>query len=162
MSADYGQTGTGPNVEFGKGGPRVKDSAGVLQFRNAADAAFVKSQCADPTVDDDIATKRYVDSVGTPGFTATKTANYTASSNEHVKYDISGPTFTITMPASPSTDDQVGIKNVTTDISAITLSGNGNNVEDPSSPGSTSASVSVTGAGVSLIYQFDGTAWWIV
>lgn len=95
-------------------------------------------------------------------FTATKTGSYTASSNEHVKYDVSGPTFTLTMPSSPSTNDQVGIKNVTTSITAITLSGNGNNVEDPFSAGSMSSSVSVTGAGVSLIYQYDGTAWWIV
>ena len=96
-------------------------------------------------------------------FTSAKTSNYTAASKEFVRYDISGPTFILKMPSAPSTDDRVGIKNVTTDISAITLDGNGNNVEDPSSPGSVAASVSVAGAGISLIYQYDGAGkWWIV
>jgi len=95
-------------------------------------------------------------------FTATKTANYTASAGEAVLYDPSGGTFTLSMPGSPATDDQVGIKNAGTSATAVTLSGNGNNVEDPSSPGSVAASVSVSGGGVSIIYQFDGTQWWIV
>lgn len=162
MPTAYSIDALAGNVELGKGGPRAKDSSGVVQLRNNADTAFAKGQCADPTAADDIANKRYVDTVAPPKFTATKSSNYTASSNEHVKYDPSGPTFTLTMPSSPSTNDQVGIKNVTTDIGAITLAGNGNNVEDPAAPGSTSSSVSVAGAGVSLVYQYDGTAWWIV
>jgi hypothetical protein len=66
------------------------------------------------------------------------------------------------MPASASTNAQVAIKNVTTSGATLTLSGNGNTVEDPVAPGTTASSVSVIGAGVSLIYQFDGTDWWIV
>ncbi len=51
----------GGNVQLGKGGPRVKDSSGILQGRNAADVAFVKIQADDPTVDDDLVTKRFGD-----------------------------------------------------------------------------------------------------
>lgn len=40
MSKNYGQTGFSPNVEIGKGGPRIKDSAGTVQLRNSADTAF--------------------------------------------------------------------------------------------------------------------------
>jgi len=95
-------------------------------------------------------------------FTDLKTTSYTAVSWEHVKYDPSTPTVTVSFPASPATDDQVGVKNCTTDTTSCTISGNGNNVEDPSSPGSTAASVGIAAAGVSLIYQYDGTEWWIV
>jgi hypothetical protein len=63
MGADYTQDGIAPSTEIGKGGPRVKRSGAVAQFRNNADSAFARSQAADPTANDDLATKRYVDGV---------------------------------------------------------------------------------------------------
>ena len=61
MSVDYTQRGLGPSVEIGKGGPRVKDGAGVLQSRNNADTALARMQGDTPVVGDDFATKDYVD-----------------------------------------------------------------------------------------------------
>jgi hypothetical protein len=98
---------------------------------------------------------------GALDFTGTKVTTYTASVGEHVKYNPAA-VWTLSMPASASTNAQVALKNVTTSGATLTLSGNGNTVEDPVAPGTTAASVSVIGAGVSLIYQFDGTDWWIV
>lgn len=84
----------------------------------------------------------------------------TAAVNDFVKYDPSGGTFTINAPSSPVKDDRFGIKNSTADTTTITLSGNGSNIEDPGTF-ALSSSVSVTGAGISLIYQYDGTSWFI-
>jgi hypothetical protein len=77
-------------------------------------------------------------------------------------YDPSGGTFTITMPAAPSRGDLVGIKNNTSDTTAITLAGNGNNVEDPTAGGTDAASISVLGAGIGLVYQYTGSKWKLV
>jgi hypothetical protein len=44
-----------------------------------------------------------------PLFTSNKTANYTAAVNDLVRTDCSGGSFTVTMPASPSANDQVGV-----------------------------------------------------
>lgn len=90
--------------------------------------------------------------------TAVKTANYTASAGDLVRYNPSGGTFTITFPAVPSTDDQVGTKNVNSSTASITLAGNGNNVESPATY-SVAASQTITGDGIALIYQYDGTNW---
>lgn len=61
MPTDYSLDGVGPSVEIGKGNSRVKASGSALQARDNADAAFANVQGADPSVDDDLATKRYVD-----------------------------------------------------------------------------------------------------
>lgn len=98
----------------------------------------------------------------TLSFTTVKTTNYTGNSWEHIKYDPSGGTFTITFPPSPSIGDKIGTKNVTASAISITVNGNGNNLEGPLAPGTTAASVSVGGAGRSLIWQYDGTVWWVV
>ncbi len=85
MSADYGQTGIGGNVEIGKGGPRYKDASGVVQFRNGGDTVFAKVQGADPTVDDDLATKRYVDSAGgTPNWATVLATGPSAGANNPI------------------------------------------------------------------------------
>lgn len=95
-------------------------------------------------------------------FTATKVANYTGSAWEYIKYDPSGGTFQIDFPLSASIGDRIGTKNVTTNATTITVSGNGSNLEDPGTPGSTAATVTVGGAGDYRVWQYDGTVWWIV
>jgi hypothetical protein len=114
------------------------------------------------TVEAGLATGSGSTSTGTNlEFTALVTSGpTTAAVNDFVKYDPSGGTFTINAPSSPVKDDRFGIKNSTADTTSITLSGNGSNIEDPGTF-ALSASVSVTGAGVSLIYQYDGTSWFI-
>jgi len=61
MSKNYGQTGVASDVALGKGGPRVKDSSGVVQHRNSVDSAFARTQGATPVAGDDLTTKDYVD-----------------------------------------------------------------------------------------------------
>jgi len=58
MSKNYNQTGLGTSVEYGKGGARVRDSTGVVEFRDNADAAFAQARCADPTTLDDVVNLR--------------------------------------------------------------------------------------------------------
>ena len=47
--------------QVGKSGPQIKNNAGVIEHRNAADAAFVIARGADPVGADDLTTKRYAD-----------------------------------------------------------------------------------------------------
>jgi hypothetical protein len=49
--------------QLGKGGPKLKNSTGIIQARNAADSAFAKMQVATPTSNDDAGNKSYVDNV---------------------------------------------------------------------------------------------------
>jgi hypothetical protein len=58
---NYGLSGIAGNVELGKGGPRFKNNATVIEMRNAADNAFAVVAGAEPTAADHFATKAYVD-----------------------------------------------------------------------------------------------------
>jgi hypothetical protein len=61
QSKRYGVTGIGGNVELGKAGPRIKDSSGVIEHRNAADSAYAITRGAHPVGDNDLVTKRYLE-----------------------------------------------------------------------------------------------------
>lgn len=61
MPVDYTQSGIGPNFEVGKGGPRIKDDAGVLQARNSEDTDFARWQGGPPLSGDDFTNRDYVD-----------------------------------------------------------------------------------------------------
>lgn len=81
---------------------------------------------------------------------------YVASAGERVRYTTG--VGTIRMPAGPSTNDRVAIKNVSPSVVAITVDGNGNSVEAlgtyalaPIQP--------VAGDGIAVTYQYDGTNW---
>ena len=56
MSKDYKQTGIGSPVEVTKGGPLVRNNAGVLENRNNADSAFSIMRGAPAVGNDDFAT----------------------------------------------------------------------------------------------------------
>ena len=59
VAFNFSLFGIGPNVTLGSGGPRVRDDgAGVVEFRNAADAAYTQVSFADGSGDDDGATIR--------------------------------------------------------------------------------------------------------
>jgi len=60
----FGQDGIGPNLQYGKGGPRIKDNGGVFEMTNAADSALVITRGADPVGDNDYVTKRVFDQGG--------------------------------------------------------------------------------------------------
>jgi hypothetical protein len=57
----FGLNGIGSNVKVGKGGPRVKANAGVVELRNALDNGFAVVLAADPIGLDDVVTKRYLE-----------------------------------------------------------------------------------------------------
>ena len=95
--------------------------------------------------------------------TAVKVGSFTALLNDRVLLDPTAGSLTFDAPASPSTGDKWGFKNVTTDITAFTIDGNGNNIESPfSSSFVASYSTAANGALMSFVYFFDGTNWIIV
>lgn len=73
-------------------------------------------------------------------------------------YDPSGGTFTLNAPAAPVVGDVFGVKNVTTDVTAVTISGNGANIVDPVAK-TLGASFSFSGAYAGCDFQYDGTEW---
>lgn len=136
-------------------------STAPLEVRpSPASPTFQEVQALDPTTADALCTKRYVD------FTWDGTvhvAAFSASNREAYRYDPSGGGFTISLPASPANGDTVILKNVTTDVTSVTINGGANNVEDPATPGSIiSTTESASGAGLSLRYSYDGTQWLLV
>lgn len=62
MSKRYTLDGLASTVELGKGGPRVKDSSGVVEMRNAADTAYVITRGLDPVGNNDYVTLGYFNS----------------------------------------------------------------------------------------------------
>ena len=62
---------------------------------------------------------------------------------------------TITLPAAPSLFQVMNIKKIDSTANAVTISGNGANVEGQ-------ASLAFELAGMSIEIQFDGTAWWVI
>lgn len=60
---NFGIKGTGDDVQLGKGNPRIKVSGSDILVRNAADTAYVNLSALDPTADQHVATKGYVDAV---------------------------------------------------------------------------------------------------
>lgn len=94
-------------------------------------------------------------------FTSLKTANYTVTAGQRVPYDASGGTFTLTAPASPSQGERWAVKETADDATAITIAGNGSNIEDPVG-GTVGASFSLGLAYVSVEWEYDGTAWRVI
>jgi len=87
------------------------------------------------------------------------TATDTANLGERMLYDPSGGTFTLNAPASPAIGNRWAVKNRSSDITAITISGNGSSIEDPTSSFSLAASFSLSGDGISTEWEYDGTQW---
>jgi hypothetical protein len=94
-------------------------------------------------------------------FTATKTSNYTAAVNDLVRTDSTSGSFTVTMPASPAQNDQVGV------LLKTTNSGTGSNtVTVAANAGQTifnvGASLQLFVAGDYVEFQFDTTDGWVL
>jgi len=83
-----------------------------------------------------------------------KTANYTAVAGDLVVCDATSGAFTITMPASPTLDDVIGIYlehgNFTL---SVTIQGNGKTLAEFGS------SIVLNGPGELLTFQYDGVKW---
>ena len=96
-----------------------------------------------------------------PSLTGLKIANYPANVLDLVLYDPSGGTFQIDAPTSPSLGERWSLKNATTNVTAVTIDGNGNNIENPSTT-TIVASYSLAVALVSVDYIYDGTNWLVL
>lgn len=64
-------------------------------------------------------------------FTEVKNADYTAVGDDVVLYDASSGTFILKCPVSPTQGMRVRFKETAGDTTAVTINGNGSNVEKP-------------------------------
>jgi len=62
MSTQYGLTGVAANLAFGKTGARIKDSGGIVEIRDNADAAYAVTRVALAVGADDAVPKAQLDS----------------------------------------------------------------------------------------------------
>ena len=58
--------------------------------------------------------------------------------------------------------DRWGVKNRTADVTAVTIAGNGSNIEDPTVSFALAASFSLVGDGAAVEWEFDGTQWLVI
>ncbi len=92
------------------------------------------------------------------------TADDTALVGEILRYDgtDAGPN-TFSAPASAARGDTFGIKNMVTGVQvAVTVSGNGVDIESPTTGAFAAAQVVPATPGLSLSYVFDGTQWILI
>lgn len=94
--------------------------------------------------------------------TAVATSTTTVASSKIQDYDATGGTFTLNAPAAPSRGAMFGIKEAAGLTTAVTVSGNGSNIENPLTGLAGSASFSLGAAFVSLLWVYDGTRWLII
>ena len=90
--------------------------------------------------------------------TTVKTANFTATAGEGYFCNTTSGSFTVTLPASPSAGDLVGIKDYanTADTNNIIIGRNGSNIEGIAND----FVISVEGGSITLIYV-DATKGWL-
>ena len=81
-----------------------------------------------------------------------KTANYTCNAQEIVLCNASGGAFTVTLPASPSSSDIVTVKKTDSSENAVTVNGNGDNIDGD-------ASFTINSQYESYTMISDGTSW---
>jgi hypothetical protein len=89
-------------------------------------------------------------------------ATDTADAGERMVFDPTGGTFTLNAPASPSIGDRWGVKNRSANTTAVTIAGNGSNIEDPTSSYAVAASFSLSGDGIAVEWEYDGTQWLVI
>ncbi len=89
-----------------------------------------------------------------------ETSAVTATAGLLVLYDPTGGSFQIDAPASPTKGDRWAVKNVSTDVTSVTIDGNSNSIENAAS--ALVASFGFAIALGTLSYLFDGTNWVLV
>lgn len=72
-------------------------------------------------------------------------------------FDTTAGAFEVDLPTTASGGGEVILKNAGTSVTALTIDGNGSNVENPGSPGAYAASVTSIAAGAFLHYVKDST-----
>ena len=92
----------------------------------------------------------------------TGTDDVTAVAFQTLRYNPSNGTFTISMPATGVAGDIVRIKNVSNSLEFITISGNGNYIEDPDESFALVNTFYLSGDGISITWEFDGSNWLVI
>lgn len=87
------------------------------------------------------------------------TANETGQVWTRIYYDPTAGTFQLDAPALKQIGDRWGVKNVSADVTGITISGNGSNIEDPTASYALAGSFSLVGDGIGAEWEWDGNAW---
>ena len=113
------------------------------------------------TTADGLSKKVIKASLGILTNTKVKVANHSALFGELVLYDPSGGTFQIDAPGNPIEGQRWALKNVTTSVTAITIDGSGNNMEDPNIS-ALSNNFMIGAAFVSLEYIYTGLIWVLI
>ena len=169
MSKDYKQTGIGSPVEVTKGGPLVRNNAGVLENRNNADSAFSIMRGAPAVGNDDFATLAQIGGGGGEVNTASNIGAGTGVFSAKVLADLefksltsTGNTVTITNTATT-----VNVESASDAVTSTTFTDSGAALEFTlAAVASVSQVISrvstrntVTGASVSyeIIVTSDGT-----
>lgn len=87
---------------------------------------------------------------------ATKTAAYTCTANDHtILGNATTAAFTVTLPASPTTGQIINVKKIDSSVNAVTIGGNGKNID-----GASTKALSSQYASAKL--QYDGAAWYVL
>lgn len=104
--------------------------------------------------------------------TVTASTNFNATNGDSLNFKSLSAGATTNMPAAPAANDTHAIKisDAASATQGVTVSGNGNNIEDPSNPGTYAASVTVinttnpavTVLGVEVQWQFIDSVWKVV
>lgn len=85
---------------------------------------------------------------------ATKSGAYTLTGTDAtILCDATAAPFTVTLPAAPVTGQMYNIKKIDSSSNAVTISGNGKNIDG-------AASVALAAQWQSWTLQYDGTAWY--
>lgn len=94
--------------------------------------------------------------------TAVKTSNYSVVAGDLVVADVSGGSFTATLPTAPADKTQVAAKVITSASgNALTIACGGSDVINKAG-GGTSYSISIVNAGVLMQYKASGAIWYTV
>jgi hypothetical protein len=88
-------------------------------------------------------------------YTTVKTSNYTAATNDGVQTDTSGGAFTVTLPATPATGDQVFVVDSAGSWATnnLTVGRNGSTING------SATDLTCDISGVSLQFVYSGTTW---
>lgn len=87
---------------------------------------------------------------------------YVAKTGELVLVKASDATVTVKAPIFPKNGEQFGIKNISSSTANIFVSGNGASIENPGTSFQlTTGSFAVSGDGVCIIWEFNGS-WYVV
>lgn len=114
--------------------------------------------CVDATVGAAV-WKKITNNFGTSDET---TGDVTAVAFKTLRYNPTNGTFIISMPATAEVGDIVRIKNVSASLEFVTISGNGNYIEDPDESFAVVNQFYLSGDGISVTWEFDGTNWLVI